>query len=50
MEDRKLGRSWSLTVGFYPGLLFGFRSYQEEDYTTHVLYLPMIDLALEIDN
>ena len=39
---------WSLSVGFYPGILFGFRSYEEEKQTTHVFYLPLVDLALEI--
>ena len=41
---------WSITVGFYPGILFGFRTYVEKDFSTHVLYLPFIDIALEIDN
>ena len=41
---------WSVTVGFYPGILFGFRTYVEKDFSTHVLYLPFIDIALEIDN
>ena len=43
-------RYWSITIGFYPGLLFGFRTYQEETFSTHVFYLPFIDFALEIDN
>ena len=41
---------WSLTIGFYPGILFGFRTYEEKEFNTHVLYLPVIDIALEIDN
>ena len=41
---------WSLTIGFYPGILFGFRTYEEKNFNTHVLYLPFIDIALEIDN
>lgn len=41
---------WSVIVGFYPGILFGFRTYKEKDFDTHVLYLPFIDIALEIDN
>lgn len=41
---------WSITIGFYPGILFGFRTYQEKDFSTHVLYLPFVDIALEIDN
>ena len=43
-------RYWSITVGLYPGILFGFRTYQEKDFSTHVFYLPFIDFALEIDN
>jgi hypothetical protein len=43
-------RYWSITIGFYPGILFGFRTYVEKDFSTHVLYLPFIDFALEIDN
>jgi len=41
---------WSLTIGLYPGLLFGFRTYEEEQFNTYVFYLPFIDIALEIDN
>lgn len=43
-------KSWSLTVGLYPGILFGYRGYEEEGFTTHVLYLPFIDIALEIEH
>ena len=42
-------KSWELTMGFYPGILFGIRSYPEKDYTQHVLYLPFVDICLEID-
>ena len=41
-------RNWSLSVGFYPGILFGVRSYNEEQQTTHVLYIPLVDVALEV--
>jgi hypothetical protein len=43
-------RYWSFTIGFYPGILFGLRTYEEKDFTTYVLYLPFIDFAFEIDN
>ena len=43
-------KSWSITIVLYPGMLFGLRVYQEEFYSTYVLYLPFIDIALEIDN
>ena len=39
--------NWSLSVGFYPGILFGIRSYNEKEQTTHVFYLPFVDVALE---
>ena len=40
---------WSISVGLYPGILFGFRTYDEPTFVTHVMYLPFIDLAIEID-
>ena len=43
-------RYWSIAIGLYPGILFGFRTYEEKDFSTHVLYLPFVDIALEIDN
>jgi hypothetical protein len=43
-------KSWSLSIGIYPGILFGIRTYEEPDFKTHVLYLPFVDFALEIDN
>ena len=46
MEKTK--KNWSLSVGAYPGLLLGIRTYEEEEQTTHVLYLPLVDIALEI--
>ena len=44
----KQNKQWSLSIGTYPGILFGLRSYEEENQTTHVAYLPFIDVALEI--
>jgi hypothetical protein len=42
--------SWSISLGFYPGILFGIRTYVEEKQTAYVFYLPFIDLAIEIYN
>tara|TARA_Y100000004_G_scaffold167139_1_gene199465 strand:+ start:185 stop:325 length:141 start_codon:yes stop_codon:yes gene_type:complete len=42
--------NWSLSLGFYPGILLGFRTYEENDKTTYVIYLPVIDIALEVYN
>ena len=42
--------NWELSIGFYPGILFGFRTYEEHTFNTHVLYLPFINIVLDIDN
>ena len=38
----------SITLGFYPGVLFGVRSYIEPNRKIHVLYLPFVSLAWNI--
>lgn len=38
--------NWELTIGLYPGILIGFRSYNEDDCSIHVLYLPFVDVQL----
>ena len=43
-EDKK-PRMWSIEVGFYPGILFGVRSYDMGAHKVHVLYVPFIDIA-----
>jgi hypothetical protein len=41
--------NWSLEMGFYPGILFGFRVYQFKDNSKlYTLYLPFIDFSLEV--
>lgn len=46
MEQEK---GWTLTIGLYPGILFGIRTYHYTDSNLHVFYIPFIDFALEID-
>jgi hypothetical protein len=48
MESEQPKKVWSLSIGTYPGVLLGARTYQEDNQTTHVLYLPFIDIALEV--
>ena len=48
MENKDL-KGWSISLGLYPGILFGFRSYEQETFNTHVIYIPFIDIAIEID-
>jgi|TARA_B110001452_G_C15126466_1_gene392553 hypothetical protein len=50
MEVNNEKKGWSLSLGFYPGIVFGFRTYEEPEQTTHVLYIPFVDLALEVFN
>ena len=38
-------KSWQLEIGFYSGIVFGVRTYEEETQTAHVFYLPFVDLA-----
>ena len=48
MDEKEKKVAWSIEIGFYPGIVVGIRSYEELDQTTHVLYLPFVDLALTI--
>jgi len=41
-------KSWELSIGIYPGVLLGIRTYEYDESRLHVLYLPFIDIALEI--
>jgi len=47
--EGKEGKSWELSIGFYPGILLGIRSYLNTDYNEHVVYLPFVDICLIID-
>jgi len=45
----KKNTSWELSTGFFPGILFGIRSYEDGDYQVdHVLYLGFIDICLSV--
>ena len=48
MKEDENKPAWVLEIGSYPGLLFGFRSYLEEEYVTHVLYVPFFDIAITV--
>ena len=41
-------KDWELSVGIYPGILLGFRTYAEVNKSNHVLYLPFVDICLSI--
>ena len=41
-------KGWSISIGFYPGVVIGMRSYYNENMTSHVLYIPFFDIAFQI--
>ncbi len=47
--EGKGGKGWELSIGLYPGILLGIRSYLNANYDEHVVYLPFIDICLIID-
>ena len=46
-EGKDVKKNWTLSFGFYPGILFGMRTYEEPTQTAYVFYLPFIDFAFE---
>jgi hypothetical protein len=40
---------WEFALGFYPGVLFGYRCYVEEYSEEHVFYIPFFDFSLKIE-
>ena len=40
-------KAYRVSIGLYPGILIGIRTYEPEDVVQHVLYLPFIDIAFE---
>ena len=49
-KDAKKRKDWSISLGTYPGIVVGMRTYHGDTHHQHVLYLPFIDIALEIEN
>jgi len=39
-------REWEISLGTYPGIMLGFRSYQEQDKNNHVFYIPFVDVCI----
>ncbi len=48
--EGKANKDWSVSLGMYPGLVIGMRTYRGDTHTQHVIYLPLIDIAIEIEN
>jgi hypothetical protein len=49
MQKKESTKGWAISIGMYPGVLIGIRSYKNDDLTSHVLYLPFFDVALQIE-
>jgi hypothetical protein len=43
-------RNWALELGFIPGCLFGIRTYLNDGFAIHVLYIGCFDLALTLED
>ena len=48
--DKEIRKNWTLSVGFYPGICLGIRTYVEPDQIAYVLYIHFVDISLEIHN
>jgi len=48
MKQDENESAWFLELGLYPGILLGFRTYDQGEYNTHVLYFPFFEIALSI--
>ena len=42
-------KNWELSFGYYQGILLGFRSYEEDSKTNHVLYVPFVDVCFTLN-
>ena len=47
--EAKANKFWSISFGTYPGILFGVRTYNNEKHIQYVIYLPLIDISIEIE-
>ena len=47
--ENKEDKGWELSLGFYPGILFGARTYDNPAYIEYVFYLPFVDVSLIVD-
>ena len=43
-------KPWELSLGLYPGVVIGARTYINDGYIEHVIYIPFVELCLAIYN
>ena len=41
-------KSWELSLGLYPGIVVGARTYINDSSTEHVAYIPFVELCLTV--
>ncbi len=41
---------WEISMGMYPGILIGMRTYKAPLSTEYVIYIPFFDISLTIYN
>jgi hypothetical protein len=46
--EGKANKTIALSLGLYPGILFGVRTYTYKNAIQYVFYLPFIDFLIEI--
>ena len=40
--------NWEISLGFYPGILTGFRTNKERNKTNNVIYIPFVDICFTV--
>ena len=40
--------NWELSLGTFPGILFGMRTYRESTRDNHVIYFGFLDICLTV--
>jgi hypothetical protein len=50
MSEEKKIKGWAISLGMYPGFLIGMRTYRADGVTSHVIYVPFFDIAIQIEN
>ena len=41
-------KSWELSLGLYPGVVVGARTYVNDLTVEHVIYIPFVELCLTV--
>ena len=47
--EENQNKGWAVSLGMYPGVLLGMRTYKSDTLISHVFYIPFFDLAIQIE-